>query len=184
MLSHDPGPGRKTEFTLEMVRSGRTWVGVNTILANILGARIIESGLTGDPVLEDFSVVRKEVVLENSRLDMLAGDGKRICYIEVKNVTFRDQHTALFPDAVTTRGKKHLDTLIGAVRNGNLAGNLFVVQRSDCRSFAPARNIDPDYADTFLNAMKSGVLILPCLLHVEPEGIFFERPLPLEKTWR
>lgn len=183
MLSHDPKPGRKTEFTLEMVQSGNTWVGVNTILANTLGARIVDAGLLGQSASEGFSVLRREVVLEDSRLDLFAGDGKRTCYIEVKNVTYRKDHTALFPDAVTTRGKKHLETLIRASGKGIMACNLFIVQRSDCCDFAPAHDIDPEYADVFHRGVRAGVLMLPCQLHLEPDGIIFKQFLPLAGSW-
>ena len=184
MLSHDLKPDRKTQYTLEMVRSGDTWVGVNTFLANTLGARIVDGGLTGHPGLAGFSVERKEVVMEDSRFDLLAGNGSRSCFIEVKNVTYREGDTALFPDAVTARGKKHLETLIRVSRTGNMACNLYIVQRSDCMGFAPAQDIDSEYAEVFRRASGAGILMLPCLLHIHPEGISFVRPLPIDEEQR
>lgn len=183
MLAHEPKPGRKTEFTLEMVRSGNTWVGVNTILANTLGATIIEAGLAGQNELEGFKVVKREVALEDSRLDLLASNESQTCYVEVKNVTYRDNGIALFPDAVTARGKRHLETLTRRSQTGELACNLFIVQRSDCRTFAAASDIDPAYAEALHRAATAGVLIVPCLLHVEPEAVFFSRILPLARSW-
>ena len=182
MLSYDPKPGRVTEFTLEMVRSGGTWVGVNTLLANTLGANIIDAGLTDHPDLEGFTVAKKEVIFEDSRLDLLASNGSKNCYVEVKNVTYRVNGLASFPDAVTTRGKKHLETLIRASLSGTMACTLFIVQRSDCMSFTTARDIDPKYAEAFKRAAKTGVIIIPSLLHVEPAGIFFKEILPLAEA--
>jgi len=178
MLIHDPKPGRKTEYNLEMVRSGDTWVGVNTGLANTLGANIINKGLTGHPQLEGFSVVRREVTWEDSRFDLKITRGDEEGFVEIKNVTYKSGTSALFPDAVTTRGQKHLKTLIRAASEGYTACNLYIVQRSDCSDFAPARDIDPDYAETFDHAVREGVIMIACLIEVTPDGIYFKHSLP------
>ncbi len=178
MLIHDPKPGRKTDYNLEMVRSDDTWVGVNTGLANTLGAGIIDAGLTGHPQLAGFKVVRREVTWGNSRFDLKISRGKEEGFVEIKNVTYRSEYTALFPDAVTTRGQKHLETLILARSEGFTACNLYIVQRSDCRDFAPARDVDPGYANTFGRAVREGVIMIACLLEVHPEGIWFKHTLP------
>jgi sugar fermentation stimulation protein A len=181
MVIHDPKPGRRTEYNLEMVRSGDVWVGVNTGLANTLGACIIDAGLTGHTLLEGFMVVRREVTWGDSRLDLKICRGEDEGFVEVKNVTYRSDGTALFPDAVTTRGKKHLETLMQARWEGYTACNLYVVQRADCRDFTPARDVDPDYASTFDRAFREGVIMIACLLDVQPEGIFFRGILPLRE---
>jgi len=180
MLIHDPKPGRKTEYNLEMVKSEDTWVGVNTGLANTLGAGIIDAGLTGHPQLDGFRVVRREFTWGNSRFDLKISRGKEEGFVEVKNVTYRSECTALFPDAVTTRGQKHLETLIQARSEGFTACNLYIVQRSDCRDFAPARDVDPGYANTFDRAVREGVIMIVCFLEVHPEGIWFKHTLPFE----
>jgi sugar fermentation stimulation protein A len=182
MLTYEPKPGRKTRFTLEMIRAENTWIGVNPMLANTLGAKIIDEGLTGLPDLEGFKVIKREVALEDSRLDLLAANGYRSCYIEVKNVTYREKDAALFPDAVTVRGTKHLETLTRRSLAGDLACNLFIVQRSDCRTFAAASHIDPVYAKALHDAVRAGVFIIPCQLHIEPEAIFFRRTLSLDES--
>ena len=181
MLLHDPKLGRKTQYNLEMVKSGGTWVGVNTGLANILGARIIDAGLAGHQQLEGFRVLKREAVWEDSRFDLEISSGDENGFVEIKNVTYRSGRTALFPDAVTTRGQKHLNTLIRARREGFTACNLYIVQRSDCLDFAPAREIDPGYAETFHRALAEGVIMIACLLDVHPGGILFERVLPFRK---
>lgn len=181
MLLHDPKPGRKTEYNLEMVRSGSTWVGVNTSLANTLGARIIDADLTRHPDLEGFEVARREATYGDSRFDLKIFRGNDEGFVEIKNVTYRSGDTALFPDAVTTRGKKHLETLIRAASEGYTACNLYIVQRSDCRDFAPARDIDPDYSGTMNRAVRKGVIMIACLIEVQPEGIYFKRTLPFRE---
>jgi len=178
MLLHDPRPGRKTEYNLEMVKTGDTWVGVNTALANTLGARIVDAGLTGHPLLEGFRVQKRESTWMDSRFDLEISRGEREGFVEIKNVTYRSGDTALFPDAVTTRGRKHLNTLMRARWEGYTACNLYIVQRRDCRDFTPARDIDPEYADTFDRAVREGVLMIACLLEINPEGIRFEKVLP------
>jgi len=179
MVLHEAKPGRKTCYNLEMTKAGDTWVGVNTGLANTLGARIIDAGLTGHQQLEGFRVVRRESVWEDSRFDLEISRGSENGFVEIKNVTYRSGGSALFPDAVTTRGRKHLNTLIRARQEGYTACNLYIVQRSDCLDSAPAREIDPDYADTFHRAVKEGVIMIACLLDIQPEGIRFERVLPV-----
>jgi sugar fermentation stimulation protein A len=178
LLMHDPKPGRKTEYNLEMVRSGDTWVGVNTGLANTLGAGIIDAGLTGHPQLEGFSVLRREITYSDSRFDLKISRGDEKGFVEIKNVTYRSGDTALFPDAVTTRGKKHLETLIQARSEEYTACNLYIIQRSDCLDFSPARDIDPDYARTFDRAVREGVIMIACFMEIQPERIYFKHTLP------
>ena len=178
MLLHDPKPGRKTQYNLEMVRAGDTWVGVNTGLANTLAARIIDKGLADIPGLKGFRVSGREVTCGRSRLDLRISRPGGEGFVEVKNVTYRSGDMALFPDAVTLRGRKHLGTLMGVRREGYTACNLYVVQRSDCRRFAPADNIDPEYASTFKEAVREGVIMVVCFLEVRPEGIWLKSVLP------
>jgi sugar fermentation stimulation protein A len=185
MLTHEPKSGRKTEYTLEMVKSGETWVGVHTSLPNQLAAAIIDRDMTGISQLEGLRVIKREATYGDSRFDILAGDETRSCYIEVKNVTYRgadmtgEGATALFPDAVTTRGAKHLRTLIKALDEGHMAVNVYCIQRSDCSRFAPATAIDPEYSETFHEAREAGVIMVPLLFHVTPEGVELVGKVPI-----
>lgn len=181
MLVHEPRPGRKTSYNLEMIQSGGTWVGVNTGLANVLGAVIVDSCLTGHPQLEGFRVARRESTWQDSRFDLEICRGGEKGFVEIKNVTYRSGDTALFPDAVTTRGNKHLETLIRAQAEGYIVCNLYIVQRSDCVHFAPAREIDPQYSETMERAAGKGVLVIACMLDVQPSGIRFKRVLPFKE---
>ncbi|UCG39603.1 MAG: DNA/RNA nuclease SfsA [bacterium] len=180
MLSRAPEGSRKTRFNLEMVNSGGTWVGVNTLLANSLAAAFIDMGLASGTALEGFRVTRREVAYGESRLDLEVSDGRTNGYVEVKNVTYREGDAALFPDAVTDRGARHLDALVRARASGLVACNIFAVQRSDCRLFSPAWAIDPAYSRTLLKAREAGVVILALHLHVTPGAVFFRGTLPLE----
>lgn len=182
MLSYQDKPGRKTSHTLEMVKSGDTWVGVNTVLANELAAAIVDRGLTGSEALEGFTVERREFTYGDSRIDLLLTNGGRRCLAEVKNVTLRDGDTARFPDAVTSRGKKHLRTLIKATSEGYQACMIYMVQRSDCSRFGPAGEIDPRYVQAFHEALGAEVLMIAISLEVTPSGIFYIDSIPVTES--
>lgn len=181
MLSHEPKPGRKTRYTLEMVRSGGTWVGVHTLLANRLAERLIDEELTGLDKLRGFRVLQREFTYGDSRFDLLLSRGEKRCLVEVKNVTLKDGETARFPDAATSRGRKHLLTLMDAASKGYDTCMLYVVQRSDCVTFGVARDIDPEYDLTLTEALDHGVSVAACLLEVTPARIFFVGTLGLEE---
>ena len=168
-LSDSRNPKRKLRYTLEMVHNGRCWIGVNTQLPNRLAEEALLAGRL--PGLAGCTEVRREVRYGvNSRIDLLANDGGRQCYIEVKNVTLVEADGVYrFPDAVTTRGRKHLAELSAMVAAGHRAVMLFVIQRADGSYFAPATAIDPEYAAALRLAHEAGVEILPCLAHVSPE---------------
>ncbi len=180
LLSESKNPERKTKWTLEAVRPGRVWVGLNTHLTNTLAARAIDLGLLDDSPLKGFGVARTEITVGNSRLDFLLEQGGKECFVEVKSVTLKIDGKAMFPDAVTTRGAKHMRELEGISKSGERAAVLFMVQRADCESFAPASHIDPAYAESLKRAKDAGVNVIVCGLRVRKEGVYFERLLPFK----
>jgi len=176
-LSPVADPSRKTRYTWEMIRIGGDWVGINTSRPNQLAWEWINRGLI--PGLEGIRELKREVKWEDSRFD-LYGEGKDgKCFIEVKNVTLKEGELALFPDAVTIRGRKHLQTLIRARRAGFRPVMLYVVQRMDVKMFSPAREIDPDYGTALDEAVWRGVEIMAAQARVSPDGIEFHRMLPV-----
>ncbi|MEK6529393.1 MAG: DNA/RNA nuclease SfsA [candidate division NC10 bacterium] len=177
-LSHQTGRGRKLAWTWEIVRIGRTWVGVNTLWPNRLVVEAIEDGTLGE--LQGYAGIRREVrVSPRSRLDLLLEGGSGRCWVEVKNVTFRVGRLAAFPDAVTERGTRHLRELIRLVRAGQRAALVFVVQRGDCAAFRPADEVDPEYGRGLRRALGAGVEVLPYRARVTPRGISLTRRLEL-----
>ena len=128
-------PKRKTKFTWEMIRINGDWVGINTGNPNKLVAEAVEQGTI--PELDGYTSVKREVKFEDSRFDVFAENEHERCFIEVKNVSMREGNYALFPDAVTTRGQKHLKTLIQVKQAGMRAVMVYVIQRSDVDIFAP-----------------------------------------------
>lgn len=175
-LSPVDDPKRKTRYTWEMIRIEGDWVGINTSRPNALAFHWLEEGLI--PGLEGIRDLKREVSWEDSRFDIYGEGPENSCFIEVKNVTLREGKRALFPDAVTTRGRKHLNTLIRVKKKGMRAIMLYVVQRMDVSSFSPAREIDPDYAKTLDEAIRKGVEIFVAQARVSPEEITFHRMLP------
>ncbi len=183
-LSTSDNPGRRYPHTWEMVRVGKAWVGINTILANRVAAEAIGRGLI--PGLAGFDRLERERPLgSSSRVDiLLSGPGGQRCFVEVKNVTLAEDGVARFPDAVTARGLKHLRELTGEIRRGHgtvRAAMLYLVQRTDCRSFGAADTIDPEYAAGLQSAASAGVEVYPLLARVSPTGITPVELIPWKK---
>jgi len=177
-LSPVNDPNRKTKFTWEMIKIGGNWVGINTSNPNTLSLEWIRENKI--PGLEGYAQVDREVKFGDSRFDIFAKNQHEECFVEVKNVTLKEGDYALFPDAVTTRGQKHLETLIEVKKSGKRAVMLYVIQRIDVNKFAPAKDIDPDYAEKLIKAHKAGVEIIPLQVKVTPECIEMYKVLDFE----
>lgn len=176
-LSPAKDPKRKTKFTWEMIMINENWVGINTSIPNkLVFEAILNQEIKG---LDMYSEVRREVKFEDSRLDIYAANETEKCYIEVKNVTMKLGNSALFPDAVTSRGLKHLNTLIRIKEAGMRAVMVYVIQRMDVDKFGTAVDIDPNYADGLKKAIAAGVEVFPLQAKVSPDGIEIWRVLPL-----
>lgn len=172
-LSRSDNPTRKYPLSWEMVEADSGAItGINTGLANRLVTEGIENGVITE--LQNYTEIRQEVPYgkERSRIDLLleARSGP-VCYVEVKNVTWVENSVALFPDAVSTRGTKHLRELSEMVRCGHRAVIFFCVQREDAHRFRPADEIDPIYGKTLRQAMRQGVEALAYSCRVSPVEI-------------
>lgn len=166
LCSVSDNPARKLSCTLEAMCVNGEWLVVNTMVVN----RIAESAINEGEIEElgSVSLCRREYSYDEARLDFYVESDKGKFLIEVKNCTLYDEHTVMFPDAVTTRGKKHLEVLQKAVREGYNACMLYMcqVKRS---AFRPAHEIDPAYAAEFEKAKSSGVQILVYYTDFDPE---------------
>ncbi len=177
-LSISCNPKRKYPYTLEMIQENSTWIGVNTTLTNHLVAEGIQNGDIEE--LQNPDSLKREVKTSNSsRLDLLLTKGAREIYIEVKSSTLAVDRCAMFPDAVTARGTKHLLELGQLVARGKEGIIFFLVQRADADFFCPAAHIDPLYAKTLQQVHKQGVGILVYQAEVLPHEIKIVRSLPL-----
>ncbi|MBN2053613.1 DNA/RNA nuclease SfsA [bacterium] len=177
-LSRHQSKTRRYPHTWEIIDMHGTLVGINTMIPNRIVREAIEQERI--PELAGYTQLRREVPYgANSRIDILLLDGDKRCYVEVKNVTLVVEDRCLFPDAVTTRGQKHLVELGLAASHGHRAVMLYVVQRSDGSSFAPAEAIDGDYARLLRSAAAAGVEILAYRADVTTEGICLGSAVPV-----
>jgi len=177
-LSYHDNPKRKLKFTWEIIHMPDSLVGVNTMVPNRLVKQSIEDGLVKE--LTGYDRVRAEVkTSDGSRLDLLLEkeDGRN-CFVEIKNCTLVEGRVARFPDAVTTRGRKHLEELQRLVREGNRGVMVFLVQRMDADSFRPADEIDPAYGEELRKAHQNGVEILVYDVFINLHTICLNRALP------
>ncbi len=176
-LSTSDNPKRKYRYTLEMIKADATWIGVNTARTN----KLVAEALMNVQIAE-FRKVEK-VVAEiktscHTRLDLKIMQGDCCTYLEVKNCSLAIDGCAMFPDAVTARGTKHLHELTRLVAEGSGAAIFFLVQRLDADRFAPAVHIDPDYGKALRQAIAAGVKALVYQARVSPEGIHVINSLP------
>jgi sugar fermentation stimulation protein A len=178
--THDD-PKRKLRHTLEMIRVGRSWVGLHAVKANAVARRVLESNAYTP--FTDYGKIEREVsVSEGSRFDFRLTEHPtrdEPCWVEVKSVTLCDDRRARFPDAVTTRGRRHLEHLMRRRQKGERAALLYIVQRADADSVAPADDIDPEYAATLREAARAGVEIHALGGRVLADRIRLERTLPV-----
>jgi len=177
-LSRHANPTRKLKFTWELIEMPTSLVGVNTLVPNRLVFRSAAAGLISE--LAGYETVEREVKIgHNSRLDLRLSNGETDrCYVEIKNCTLVENGVARFPDAVTTRGLKHLDELAHLVDSGSRCVMFFFVQRMDARIFEPADQIDSRYGKGLRRAVKRGVEILVYDVCIDLSGIQLNHKLP------
>ena len=177
-ISRSDKKGRRLLYTWEIIEVGRTWVGINTMHPNRLVAEAITSGAIAE--LQGYDNVRREVVTrQGTRLDLCLEGSSGFCFVEVKNVTLAVDGAAAFPDAVSERGTKHLKELMWLRREGHRGAVVFVIQRTDCRIFSPADEIDSEYGRWLRRAIKAGVEALPYVAYVTPKEIILTERLPI-----
>jgi sugar fermentation stimulation protein A len=172
-------PKRKLKYGLEIIKTRKNLVGVNTHMANRIAQHALENNLIKE--LKNNDLIKPEVFFnKETRFDFLIEKKKQKSFVEVKNVTlFRDKNTAEFPDAVTSRGSKHLLTLIDAIKKGYKTYLLFLVQIQNMEYFKIAKDIDPEYYKNYLLAKKAGVNFLAYRCDISSKKIFVEKKLKI-----
>lgn len=176
LFSEAADPERKLKYTLQMIKSPYgSWVGVNTSIPNVIVKEMLEHQVGHNKELgtyshwADFDEILPEYKINNeTRLDfaLKKKSSDKWHFIEVKNVTYEENGVAYFPDAVTERGQKHLRELMALMKKGHSAEIVFTVQRSDCGSFAPADEIDPEYGRLLREAYHQGLRITPVVVEL------------------
>ena len=166
LLALSPNPKRKLPWTLQFVETRGSLVLVESVLANKLFLEAFNASLL--EALKDFSQARGEHSFKDSRLDFLLSGASGHCLVEIKSTTYLDQGVALFPDAQTERGRKHLATLGQGLNDGFRAVQFYVVARSDAELFKPAESIDRAYAQALRSAHAKGVEVMAYGLTFKP----------------
>ncbi len=178
LLKNDD-PKKKLKYSLEIIKSRNNLVGVNTHMANKIANHGLKNNLIKE--LQNNDKIKSEVFYnKETRFDFLLEKKKQKIFVEVKNVTlFRDKSTAEFPDAITSRGSKHLITLIDAIKKGYKTYLLFLVQIQNMEYFKIANDIDIEYYKNYLMAKKAGVNFLAYRCHINPKKIYIEKKLKI-----
>ena len=172
-------PKRKLKYGLEIIKSRKNLVGVNTHMAN----KIVEHGLKNNLVneLKNNDIIKPEVFFnKETRFDFLLEKKGKKMFVEVKNVTlFRNKDTAEFPDAPTARGTKHLLTLIDAIKKSYKTYLIFLVQIQNMKYFKIAKDIDNEYYENYLKAKKAGVNFLAYRCKISSKEIFIDKKIKI-----
>jgi len=176
-ISKNDDPKRKLKYTLEIIKVKKSLVGVNTHFANKIAFHGLSNNLIKE--VENNDNIKPEVFFDKeTRFDFLIEKDKQKTFVEVKNVTlFRKNKLAEFPDAVTSRGSKHLKTLIEATKKGYKTYLLFLVQIQGVTDFKIAKDIDKEYYENYKLAKKAGVKFLAYRCKISSKEIKIEKKI-------
>ena len=178
LLKNDD-PKRKLKYGLEIIKARKNLVGVNTHMAN----KIVNHGLKNNLIheLKNNEKIKAEVFFnKETRFDFLLEKKRQKSFVEVKNVTlFRDKKTAEFPDAITSRGSKHLLALIDAIKKGYKTYLIFLIQIQNMEYFKIAKDIDNEYYENYLKAKKAGVNFLAYRCKISSKEIFIDKKIKI-----
>ena len=179
-VSKNNNPKRKLKYGLELIKANNNLVGINTHKANKIVNHALENNLITE--LKNNDRITSEVFFnKETRFDFLVEKNKKKSFIEVKNVTlFRDKETAEFPDAVTSRGSKHLLTLIDAIKKGYKTYLIFLIQIENMKYFKIAKDIDSNYYKNYLIAKKAGVNFLAYGCKISTNEIYINNKIKIK----
>ena len=159
-ISRSNNTKRKLMYTLQIIEAEGSKIGVNTHLTNKIAQEALKENSIKE--LKNLDIIETEKKYnENTRFDFFVVKNKKKIFVEVKNVTLsRKKFLAEFPDAITSRGAKHIKNLVDSIKRGYEAYLLFVIQRDDCKRFKIAEDIDSEYAKLLTNAIKNKLKII------------------------
>ncbi len=190
LLSYSDDPKRKLKFSAQMISNGQSWIMVNTALTNKLVMEGLEDGVFKE--LKKYKFFKSEVKIGKSRIDFILSnkeiDKKNLSledesfhynFVEVKNVTLKEEGQAQFPDAVSERGQKHLVELTQLVEQGHEATMLYIVSREDVSEFNVSE-VDQKYKELLIKAKKAGVKILAYQLEMNEREIKIAKKLKVK----
>jgi len=175
-IHENPKPERKTRFDLVLVETDSVLVSIDSRIPNRLFEEALRQGILKG--FEGFHVEEREFRLDGSRIDFLLG-GPKPMLVEVKSCTLVEGGTALFPDAPTERGRRHLRNLTYRPR-GFEAAIVFIIQRGDAVKFRPNSRLDPEFTEVLREAHRSGVEVYAYLCQVTLKSIQVVDEVPVE----
>ena len=178
-ISKNDNPKRKLKYTLEIIKVKKNLVGVNTHFANKIALHGLLNNLIEEVSNND--TIKPEVFFnKETRFDFLIKKNKKKIFFEVKNVTLsRDKGIAEFPDSITSRGSKHLRTLVDATKKGYKTYLLFLIQIEGVDYFKIAKDIDNEYYQNYLLAKKNGVNFLAYQCKINSKEIKIEKKIKI-----
>lgn len=177
-LEPSNNPNRKTRYSLIALKANGEWVNIDSQAPNAVAFEALKAGKLRE--LGYPHLVKREVTYQDSRFDLYFEREEKKVFMEVKGVTLAKNGMAMFPDAPTTRGTKHLVELSKAVQDGYEGVILFVVQRSGCHGFSPNHEMDHEFATALLDASRLGVQVLAYDAIVKEDELVLDKPLPIE----
>ncbi len=182
LLRKASNPNRKTGWDVIAGRIGEEWILINSAFHRQISQWVLENRVIDE--LKDIDNIIPEQKFGDSRLDFLLEKKGKRTWVEVKGCTLAEDNVSMFPDAPTTRGKRHVEELIRAVDEGNDAAIIILVLRSDAGCFTPNWKIDPDFTKTMIKAVEKGVMVFPLQFVFDNNNIYYlsEIPLFFEKT--
>lgn len=170
-------PERKTRYSLISAYKGPCLINIDSQIPNLVAGEAIRNGLLQD--FQPHALIKAEAVFGESRFDFYYETPAVRGFIEVKGVTLERDGLALFPDAPTERGVKHLQHLIRTVAKGYRSYVLFLIQMKGVYAFSPNTGMDPEFADALKKAAAQGVKILAYDSIITPDGIDIDEPVPV-----
>lgn len=175
-LEKSSNPNRKTAYDLVTVETPFGPVNMDAGAPNVIAGELLHAGaILPSPVL-----VRPEVRFGSSRLDFYAENDKERLFVEVKGVTLRQGACAVFPDAPTARGAKHMGELVQAVEQGYRAMALLIVQMGGCSVFRPNWDTDPNFCQALCRAQAAGVEVRAVDCRVTPQSVMANQAIPVD----
>ena len=176
-LIHYPGEHRKTGYDLTLVKYNDTLVSIDSRLPNYMLHEAIDNGNL--PEFKGYKVERTEPTFYDSRLDLLLSDGTNQILVEAKSCTLVENSIALFPDAPTKRGARHMNTLIKALEYGRAAA-CFIIQRNDATEWRPNTEMDPDFSESLRKAVENGVEAYAYTCNINLDGASIQKRVPVK----
>ena len=180
LLKKENGINRKTKFSTQAVYLDKTLISLNTLTPNKFVSFLLRNKLL--PFLNNWNFDKQEVTYGKNRFDFQLIKNEKKLILEIKSATLVENKIAKFPDAITERGKRHVEHLSQMLDNNLLTMVLFVVQRSDALFFKPQWERDPKFCNALLKASKNGVLIKVIKMEMTKKSLIYRGEIPYELT--